>query len=388
MVAAKDFVGVSFDNALSSVRGGHPSNLFYTGPTPAELRTVYSRGFQGITRPVPETRTLIQDFKGSMPSLYEAFPWAKGMGKGKALAPYLSLLHFDSNWGGDEAQTRGSCTVHSNTNAAMMDYANDAFWGETQWMGRLVKENVYRSRGYSGDGWSCYAPALYVGPTGKGGFLYRKSYESPSGDSVDFTEFSRATEDWAGRGRNGCPGWLEEISRDNKAKWIIPITTLEEYRDALALGFGISVCSGYGFSSSTDEFGLARARGSWSHAMAHVAVNDTAWAHSKYGGMIGMIQQSWGEWNTINGKPEGSPKMPIGGFYVSSKNIGGMLREDDSFAVCSVYGYDRVGFEAFDTVNLLTHLRNSTTQDYYKDRADSIATMAERALSGDEFLAI
>jgi len=406
-MAIKEFTNKSFEDAWQVVRGesvqraganplfgapGLPSaDEFNTGPTPAELHEIYSRGFLGINPSLvaKEERDACDRFMTAMPRLYDVFPWAKGIGTGKVAAPYVAALHFSPSWGGDEAQTRGSCTVHGTGNAAEMDHANDALFGETEYKGRLVKENIYRSRGYNGDGWSCSAPCRYIGPEGKGGLLFRKLYTSPDGkESVDFTRFSSSTENWAGQGSRGVPAWLEEESRKNKAKWIIPIQSLEEYRDAIYLGFGVNVCSGYGFSSETDEYGVASQRGSWSHAMAHVGYVDTDWARSKYGDMIGNIQQSWGRWNRQNGRPEGAPPMAVGQFYVKANSIAGMLRGSDSFAVCGVWGWDRTGWEAFNVTDLLDHLRNSTTQDYYKTRQEKAAEATQRVLAGESFLAV
>ena len=391
MVAvAKRFTHSSFNEALATIRGATPAAAFYTLPTPAELHSLYRFGFRGI-RPENATHEQKDNYKtlmAAMPRLYDVFPWARGLGKGKLSLPYLAVLKFSPTWGGDEAQTRGSCTVHSTANSGEVDHANDAAFGETKYMGRLVKENIYRSRGFSSDGWSCTAPATYVGPTGRGGFLYRKLYTGPNGEKVDFTKFSRDTENWAGNGRAGVPKWLEEESAKNKAKWIIPITTMEEYRDAIALGFGISICSGQGFSATTDEYGVAMPEGSWSHAMAHAGCDDRPWAHTKYGDLIGLDIQSWGRWNKQNGMPEGVKTMPIGSFWIKANTIANKMLGEDDVAICNVYGWERAGWEAFDTLELKKHLANSTTQDYYKNRAEKIEDLAVRAYDENLFLAI
>ena len=224
---------------------------------------------------------------------------------------------------------------------------------------------------------------MYVGPEGEGGLLYRKVYEGPGGEKVDLSRYNSS---WQSNGRAGVPAWLEEESRKNKVKWIIPITSLEEYRDAIAIGFGVSVCSGQGFSDTTDEYGVAAARGSWSHAMAHTSCVDTDWAHSKYGDMIGGDQNSWGDWNSIKGKPEGVPAMPDGMFYVKANTLSSMLNGDDSFANCGVWGWERTGWEAFDiTDHLLEHLKSSTVQDYYELRAKKSAEHVVEVLDSGSF---
>lgn len=383
----KAFTNASWNEALAAVRGGPPTSAFYTGPSPQELHAIYSRGFRAL-RPETMLSPEVESFAmlvAAMPKLYEAFPWAQGIGKGKLSCPFYAQLHFDPKYGGDEAQTVGSCTVHGLINATAMDYCNDALHGETKYMGRLVKEAAYRSRGYSSHGWSCRAPCRYVSSDGPGGLLYRKVYEGPNGEKVDL---SRLNESWASNGRAGVPVWLQEVERQNKVKLMIQITTMEEYRDAIAIGFGINVCSGQGFSSTTDEHGLAEARGSWSHAMAHQACDDTEYSHRHHNEMTGGIQQSWGRWNTQRGKPTGMSAMPVGMFMARSSVIARMIRGGDSFAMCSVFGWDRVGPEAFDVVGLKAHLASSTVQDYYKTRQERGAEFVQKAIDEHLFTAI
>ena len=401
MPTDKDFVGVPFHECLAQVRSGPPASAFLAVPSPQELHAMYARGFQGVRpdSPTPEDKKAFMEMMAAMPDFYEAFPWAKGLGKDKVNCPYTAILKFFPDWGGQDAQERGDCTVHGTYNAVYVDYAIDALFGETKWMGPLACENIYRSRGFSSDGWSCEAPCTYVGPNGRGGMLYRKVWENGS-ERVDLSSYNSS---WSGNGRAGVPSWMEAESQKNKIKLVIPIRTPEEHRDALAIGFGMNVCSGQGFSSSTDEFGVARASGSWSHAMAHTANIDTQWARSKYGDMIGGIQQSWGNWNTINGKPDGSPKMPVGMFYSKMSTIASMLRGQDSFAMCGVFGWERTNWEAFVVMEdpawrfnavdykaeVMRQLNTSTARDYYVQRAERLAEFITKVVDENEqFLSV
>src|SRR5690348_10228794 len=180
----KDFMGVSFEQALVQVRGGDNSALFMGVPTPDEIRAIYGRGFQGIVKDsIPfEVKAKYNQTRAAMPSLYDIFPWAKGLGKGKVSAPYLAAVMLIKGWGGLYAQVQGDCTVHGTEHASEIDYCNDCIWGEAKFMGPIAFENIYRSRGFNGDGWSCEAPCMYVGPEGDGGFLYRKVYDGPNGE--------------------------------------------------------------------------------------------------------------------------------------------------------------------------------------------------------------
>lgn len=381
----KDFVGVPFNDCLSIVRGGGVSaSHFYAVPTPSELLAIYSRGFQGIVpgSVSPQQKEEMDKFFGSSPKLYDIFPWARGLGKGKLNVPYVACQRLIQGWGGLFAQVQGDCTVHGLEHAAEIDYCIDCLFGETSFKGPIAFENVYRSRGYNGDGWSCTAPCYYVGPNGKGGFLYRKVYEGPNGERVDLTKYNSS---WQSNGRAGVPAWLEEESRKNKAKWVIQIRSMDEYRDALAMGFGINFCSGQGWSSTTDEYGVASPRGSWSHAMAHTACDDRPWAHEKYGGMLCCVQNSWGKWNTIRGKPDGAPPLAPGSFYTKASVVARLLG-NDQLAVCEVWGWDRTNWEAFRTDQFIDYMRNSTVQDYYKERSEKLRELIDEEVENGKDL--
>jgi hypothetical protein len=400
MPTEKDFVGITdFAECLARVRGTTRGMVMTAMPSPQELHAIYARGFQGV-RPdiVPiEEKKAYKELITAMPRLYEVFPWAKDIGKGKINCPYVAIMFKDKEWGGRDAQAVGDCTVHGTRNACSMDYALDALFGETEYLGSLALENIYKSRGFNSHGWSCEAPCMYVGPEGKGGLLYRKVYSNGS-ETVDLTEYNPT---WESSGRSGTPTWIEEESRKNKVKWVCPISEAPEYRDAIAIGFGINVCSGQGYASTTDENGIAEARGSWSHSMAHVAAIDTPWASQKYSTMIGGVQQSWGNWNTIKGKPEASPNMPTGMFYSRWAPIQRMLSGQDSFAMCGVQGWSANIWTEFAMMpkfddksrraygeKLREHLRNSTTQDYYLERAKKLQDLTKQATEENMWAAI
>lgn len=375
----KAFVDFSFEESLATVRGGRVGpDQFFVGATPQELHAIYSRGFRGVRKETqtPEQKVRFQKFIAAQPSLYEIFPWAKGIGKGKLSCPYFAILHFSPSFGGDEAQDGGDCTVHGTANACETDHANDALFGETTYQGRLCKENIYRYRGRNSDGWSCEEPCWYVGPEGPGGLLYRKVYTSPDGKtSVDLSKYNYS---WARNGSAGVPSWMEAESKKNKVKWVIPIRNMEEYRDAIAIGFGINICSGQGFSSTSDDWGVCAAQGSWSHSMSHQACDDRDATRAKYGDLVGWIQQQWGAWMNRKGLPPGVSTMPVGMFGSRARTILSMLNGQDSFAMCGVWGWERTGWEAFDVTELTQHLRNSTTQDYYKTRQEKSQEFVEK----------
>lgn len=370
----KPYVSSSFESALMQERGitgvqGIASSSL-PEPTPDELCSIYSQGFRGAAPDLvlPSDMPMVEAAAKARITLYEAFPWLQpGTGRGKKLMPYAGALSLDPTWGGDEAQTRGSCVSHSTRNAATVDYGLDAFTGQTQWKGRLCTENNYRHRGYDRDGWYCGASASKIEANGAGGLLFRQKYVNPDNprDVVDLSKFSSATERWAGNGSAGVPEWLRKIEQENQAAFCIPVTTIDEYLDALYLGFGISVCSGFGFSKNCDEYGYAQQSGSWSHAMMHGGADNSPWAQQRYsrvGGGVGMVMQSWGPWNNQRGDrmPPDFEIVPIGCFFAGFSTIKKMIASD-AYAICSVEGWDRA-------ISINDFVKSSTFQDKIQQR--------------------
>jgi len=121
-------------------------------------------------------------------------------------------------------------------------------------------------------------------------------------------------------------------AKKHQVKTISLITTVAEARDALANGYGISVCSGYGFSSKRDKYGIAKRSGGWSHAMAWIACDDS---HEVYKETLFLVQNSWGKWNS-------GPKrlgQPDGSFWIREKDARGMLSGRGSWVFSDVDGF-------------------------------------------------
>lgn len=308
-----------------------PSFITYDfSPTPQQTHQIYESGFRGVTY---DWASVCYMRRTTM-SFYSMFPQARGYGRGKLSLPFKAAIVMDAQFGIYEAQTTGDCVSHATRNAGMMDYCIDAMFGETTYKGRLATENIYGARGHGGQGANCSRLAMYVSQEGAGGFLPRARYEDGR-NSVDLSVYnSRIGHNW---GRPGTPSWLNKIAAQNKALRVFRVDSVEEAVDALAMGFGISMCSGYGFSSSRNEDGLCERRGGWSHAMAWVGVDDTDWAHQKYGGPLFLIQNSWGRWNSGPKRHE----QPDGSFFVRPSVSSSMIRGGGGYVTASVRGYDR-----------------------------------------------
>jgi len=147
---------------------------------------------------------------------------------------------------------------------------------------------------------------------------------------VDLSTYnSRIGTNW---GRSGVPREVVEEGQKHQVKTISLINTVEQARDAIANGYALSVCSNYGFSSRRNEHGVASRSGSWNHAMAWVAMDDS---HEVYDETLFLIQNSWGVFN-------GGPKrfdQPEGSFWIRERDAAGMLAQNGSWVFSDVDGF-------------------------------------------------
>tara|TARA_R110000823_G_scaffold204513_2_gene335476 strand:+ start:22 stop:582 length:561 start_codon:yes stop_codon:yes gene_type:complete len=172
-----------------------------------------------------------------------------------------------------------------------------------------------------GQGMTCSGAARYVNQSG--GILLRKDY----GD-VDLSKYNSSL---GAKKRIPKDVYITEAKK-HQVKTISNIRTIEEARDALANGYSLSVCSGYGFSSVRDKNGIAKRSSGWSHAMAWIACDDSRETHNE---TLFLIQNSWGLWNSGPkklGQPEGS-------FWVREKDARGMLSSGGAWVFSDVDGF-------------------------------------------------
>ena len=212
--------------------------------------------------------------------------------------------------------TRNACDV---TRAVEIDIKGD----KESWVARGATEAIYGCRGHGGQGMSCSRAATFVSQTG--GVLVRKNYPG----IADFSKYNGSM--GARWGSRGLPDKVIEKADDHQIRTVSLIRTVEEARDALANGYGLSVCSGYGFSNRRDSKGFARKSGSWAHAMAWTACDDTN------GELAFLVQNSWGKWND-GGHPEWGP-IPDGSFLIHADVAEGMLRQNGAYAFSDFNGF-------------------------------------------------
>jgi len=290
--------------------------------TPKELLKAYKDGLVGSICDPDDVDKLLGElphpvFGAAANNLY-------GTGEGKLALLYKSVQKFDPTFGAHERQVTGDCVSHSTRNAVDVTRSHEIVGGDREdFVARGATEAIYGSRGHGGQGMSCSGAARFVHQNG--GILVRKDY-----GFVDLSEYQGML--GAGWGRRGVPSEVVEEGKKHQVKTISMIKSIEEARDAIANGYALSVCSNYGFSSRRDQHGIARKSGSWNHAMAWVAMDDS---HEIYNETLFLVQNSWGVFN-------GGPKrfeQPDGSFWIRERDAAGMLNQNGAWAFSDVDGF-------------------------------------------------
>lgn len=290
--------------------------------TPKELYDNYRQGFSGCLWEQHVYDHLMETSK--YPLFGDASKKISGTGKGKLSTPYKSVLRFEKN-PYNERQTVGDCVSHGTRNACDVTRAVeiDVHNEREDWVTKGATEAIYGARGFSGEGMSCARAAEFVSKIG--GIVLRKNYPG----IADFSKYNGNL--GAGWGGRGLPDKVLDLANDHQIKTASLIRTVEEARDALANGYGLAVCSNYGFSNTRDKKGFARTSGSWAHCMAWIACDDTG-SEPAF-----LVQNSWGKWND-GGHPEWGP-IPDGSFLIHADVAAGMLSANGSYAFSGFDGF-------------------------------------------------
>ena len=292
--------------------------------TPRSLLEAYKSGFIGAYCDKEELAELISGLKHPLFSVSAHHLY--GTGEGKLSLPYKALLKLDPGFGPAEAQKTGDCVSHSTRNAADVTRAVEiVIKGEPEaFVARGATECIYGFRGHRGQGMTCSGASKFISDVG--GILLRKKY-----DWADLSTYNvNVGINWGGR---GVPDEVKKEGAKHQVKTVSMVHTVEGARDALANGYAISVCSNQGFSSRRDSNGIAKAQGSWNHAMAWVGCDDT---RERLDETLFLIQNSWGKFN-------GGPKVhdqPDGSFWIRQSVAERMLRQDGSFVYSNVDGFE------------------------------------------------
>ena len=290
--------------------------------TSEELYNNYRKGFSGCLWEEHVFNHLMEVSK--YPLFGDANKKIKTSGKGKLSTPYKSVLKFDKH-PYNERQTTGDCVSHGTRNACDVSRAVEIdVHGEREgWIARGATEAIYGARGHGGQGMSCSRAAEFVSKNG--GILLRKNYKGVA----DFTKYNGNL--GAGWGGRGLPDPVIDAANDHQIKTVSLVKTIDEARDALANGYGLAVCSNYGFSNKRDKKGVANVSGNWAHCMAWIACDDTG------SEPLFLVQNSWGKWND-GGHPEWG-NIPDGSFLIRAEVAAGMLAANGSYAFSNFDGF-------------------------------------------------
>lgn len=291
--------------------------------TPLQLLNAYVNGYNGAICDPEATEKLLSELP--MPLFGDASTPLFGSGDGKLSTPFKAILKFVPNFGSTERQTVGDCVSHATRNAVDITRAVEILVNKEKedFVARGATEAIYGSRGHSGEGMTCSGAARFVNKNG--GILLRQKY-----DKYDLSVYNgRLGASW---GSSGTPRELVEIGKKNQVQTVSVVRSIQEAKDALANGYALSVCSNYGFSSKRDENGIARRQGSWGHAMAWIACDDTK---TRLNETLFLIQNSWGVWNAgpkVNDQPDGS-------FWIREEDAAGMLAQEGAWVFSNVQGF-------------------------------------------------
>ncbi len=290
--------------------------------SPQDLYNNYRKGFSGCLWEQHVFDLLMEESKYAYFS--DGARKIKNSGKGKLSTPYKSVLKFDKN-PYNERQTTGDCVSHGTRNACDVSRAVeiDVHKEREGWIAKGATEAIYGARGHGGQGMSCARAATFVSQSG--GVLVRKNYKGV----IDLSKYNGNV--GAGWGGRGLPDPVIDLANDHQIKTASLVTTIEEARDALANGYGLAVCSSYGFSNKRDSKGFAKTSGSWAHAMAWIACDDTGNEPAF------LVQNSWGKWND-GGHPAWG-KIPDGSFLIHADVAAGMLGQNGSYAFSKFDGF-------------------------------------------------
>lgn len=275
-----------------------------------------------------------------------------GTGKGKLSLPYLDALkHNPQQWPGP-AQRTGCCVSRGTVNACIVTIyvevergTADPETGEVEGPPPDVPDPsqqqfdhaiIYGTRGHRQQGTSCVRIAKAVSDFG--GLLPRGRHQIDGYGVYDCTKYNDTV------AHNFGPMTPEPLLRYAREhayiRQVTRIRSTDEARDALANGYGINACSGYGFQGERNEHGVTRRRGSWSHAMAWIACDDRDWAHQTYGGPLFLIQNSWGKYNSGPRRIYGTQHdIPHGSFWVVQSDAARIIDSGGSFAFSSARGF-------------------------------------------------
>lgn len=313
-------------------------------PDAVAIARAYAEGFAGaLYDPASKERFIAEMPYPNGEEVCHAYGFAD-TAAGKLVTPWVAVEKTYPGCWPASAQERGDCVSHSQRNAMLTTLVGEVVAGlpdavsgkteeapkvspEAQRDGVLSTEAIYRNRGHRGDGWSCSAAARVAVQTT--GAVLRRDYPG----IADLTKYNSR---FAGGAADASE---RDAFDDNKFREATEVSTFDAIRDLLNRGFGVSSCGSEGFASERNEDGVSRRSGSWAHAMAYIGADDRAETHSKYGGPLVLVLNSWGtRWNSGPRTVRGTTlEIPQGSFWAKWSDVS----RRDCYAIAGLNGWQR-----------------------------------------------
>lgn len=296
--------------------------------------------YQGwIPTPANEQRAvekMLGRLQGS-PEFSDVAPHLKNYGSDKKLAtPYKSVIHFHPSAFEDEPQETGDCTSHGARNAADISRSVEIHQHDEleEWVARGATEPIYAYRGHSGQGMNVGRSIQWLT---KFGLMVRKDY-----GFVNLSNYNAYI--GSQLGRTGPTKEMRDESAKHPTQYYARIRSVEQARDALAAGYGITCGSQYGNDGTRDQNGVARWNDSWNHCMA--------WgAYSLFKDLLFLVLNSWGIWNR-GGHPSWGP-IPGGSFLIPADHAQYMIDHGECWAVGDFKGFPKKDLPDYGTGDFL-----------------------------------
>lgn len=134
-------------------------------------------------------------------------------------------------------------------------------------------------------------------------------------------------------GARGCPDELEDSVREHPIRTTTLVTSYTQYRDMIAAGYPVFICSNRGFGSTRDRQGFLAPRGTWYHCMLGASVDDKS--DRKGAEIYNSWPLSW-----ISG-PEHTLGTSEGAFWADASVLDKMLAQGDSYAISGFDGFPK-----------------------------------------------
>jgi hypothetical protein len=317
---------------------------------PWQIHELYEQGHRGTIDDPEESQRLTNclSYKTWVDAADE-FGTA-GAGAGKLSRPWQCVARHEPEAFPGPPQTRGDCVSRATANACTVTMFAEIEAGEPDEVSHLVEsydpvaepsqgvissEVIYGARGHRGEGANCDRLARFVSVDG--GVMLRRVHDIDGYGVLDLTRYDADIGFHMGP---EVPRAICDYAGEHRIRDCTRIKTIEDARDALACGYGLSICSAYGFKSRRDKFGVAGRRGSWLHSMAIIGVNDDPDdpACIAHGRPLLCILNSWGSgWQAgprYNDQPPGS-------FWITPRTGRGMIGSGSCFAFSSLDGFPR-----------------------------------------------